>query len=123
MRGVASIVGPFISTVLYNPSVSAAEYVRPSFPSLDESNAPPSSFPPFLLPFRRSLSFLTASPAWGRYGFSRVIVFVGVMSFVSAFGGAGLLWARRRKAGAKERERLCGFGRRDGGVLRGTVIE
>ncbi|GAA5861711.1 hypothetical protein JCM1840_005238 [Sporobolomyces johnsonii] len=68
VRGVASIVGPIISTSLYKP---------------DETDS--------------------ARQAWGRFGFRDVIVFVGVMSFISAFGGVGLGWLRRRMLRAKQR--------------------
>ncbi|GAA5873008.1 hypothetical protein JCM8547_000006 [Rhodosporidiobolus lusitaniae] len=68
-RGISSIVGPYISTTLYDPPRSGS----------------------------------TASEDhWGRFGFSRVIIFVGCMSAVSAFGGIGLKWAKgvnaRRRA-------------------------
>ncbi|BGP35981.1 hypothetical protein JCM10296v2_007833 [Rhodotorula toruloides] len=61
VRGCASIIGPFISTTLYDSKV-AQEH-----------------------------------SSWGRYGFRKVIIFVGVMSFASAFGGAGLKWARAKQ--------------------------
>ncbi|GAA5977515.1 hypothetical protein JCM11641_000986 [Rhodosporidiobolus odoratus] len=63
VRGIASVVGPFISTKLYDPKIALGD-----------------------------------DPAWGRYGFAKVVIFVGIMSFASAFGGVGLWWARRIKA-------------------------
>ncbi|GAA6009398.1 hypothetical protein JCM10207_003763 [Rhodosporidiobolus poonsookiae] len=63
VRGVASIVGPFISTTLYDPKVASGD-----------------------------------DPAWGRFGFANVIVFVGVLSFVGALGGPALWWAKRLSA-------------------------
>ncbi|GAA6052497.1 hypothetical protein JCM3770_003796 [Rhodotorula araucariae] len=64
-RGVASIVGPYIGTALYQPD-------------------------------------LATSPArWGRFGFARVIVFVGVVSVCSALGGPALIWAQRDRARRK----------------------
>ncbi|BGP44162.1 hypothetical protein JCM10449v2_008226 [Rhodotorula kratochvilovae] len=66
VRGVASIVGPFISTGLYEEALAHEERA-----------------------------------AWGRFGFRRIIVFVGVMSALSALGGPGIGWARRRKAAQK----------------------
>ncbi|GAA5971252.1 hypothetical protein JCM21900_004199 [Sporobolomyces salmonicolor] len=67
VRGIASIVGPMISTSLYKP---------------DETDS--------------------ARQAWGRFGFRDVIVFVGVMSFLSAFGGVALGWSRLRMLRAKQ---------------------
>ncbi|BGP21062.1 hypothetical protein JCM10213_007580 [Rhodosporidiobolus nylandii] len=67
VRGVASIVGPFVSTTLYDP------------PRTGKGE----------------------DLAWGRFGFGSVIIFVGVMSFASAFGGAGVWWARKRAAGRR----------------------
>ncbi|GAA6003920.1 uncharacterized protein JCM10292_000606 [Rhodotorula paludigena] len=68
-RGIASIVGPYISTSLYEEHLS------------EESST------------------------YGRFGFRKVIVFVGCMSFLSAFGGPGLKWAKhvtqKRKEGLK----------------------
>ncbi|BGP52411.1 hypothetical protein JCM10450v2_008389 [Rhodotorula kratochvilovae] len=66
VRGVASIVGPFISTGLYEEALAHEERA-----------------------------------AWGRFGFRRIIVFVGVMSALSVLGGPGIGWARRRKAAQK----------------------
>ncbi|GAA5833557.1 hypothetical protein JCM11251_003526 [Rhodosporidiobolus azoricus] len=73
VRGIASIVGPFISTTLYDPN--------------------------------RDRTGDYSDPSWGRYGFSKVIVFVGVMSFGSALGGVGLWWARREKRRREEIKR------------------
>ncbi|POY72795.1 hypothetical protein BMF94_4204 [Rhodotorula taiwanensis] len=64
-RGIASIVGPYISTTLFEP-VIAQEHA-----------------------------------AWGRFGFRRVIIFVGAMSALSATGGAALHWARKYNARVK----------------------
>ncbi|GAA6052562.1 hypothetical protein JCM3770_003244 [Rhodotorula araucariae] len=66
VRGVASILGPFISTGLYEETLAHEERA-----------------------------------AWGRFGFRRIIVFVGVMSALSALGGPGIWWARRRNAARK----------------------
>ncbi|GAA5945581.1 hypothetical protein JCM3775_000530 [Rhodotorula graminis] len=65
-RGIASIVGPFISTSLYNDKLAHDERA-----------------------------------AYGRFGFRDVIVFVGVMSSMTALGGPGIYWARRYKAAKK----------------------
>ncbi|GAA5866480.1 hypothetical protein JCM8547_000638 [Rhodosporidiobolus lusitaniae] len=71
VRGIASIIGPYIGTALYDPK-QAEE--RSSF---------------------------------GRYGFANVIIFVGVLSFVSAAGGPALAWARtvREKKDLSQRAR------------------
>ncbi|TNY22283.1 MFS monocarboxylate transporter [Rhodotorula diobovata] len=65
-RGVASIVGPFISTGLYEEDLATDERA-----------------------------------SWGRFGFRKVIVFVGIMSSLTALGGPGVWWARRWKAQRK----------------------
>ncbi|BGP52410.1 hypothetical protein JCM10450v2_008388 [Rhodotorula kratochvilovae] len=66
-RGIASIVGPFISASLYEAH----------------------------------LAHDGDGTEWGKFGFRRIIVFVGVMCFVSAFGGPAVGWARRDKARRK----------------------
>ncbi|GAA6030517.1 hypothetical protein JCM8097_006184 [Rhodosporidiobolus ruineniae] len=63
VRGICSIVGPYIATALYDPKDTTS----------------------------------SADANWGRYGFRGVIIFVGLMSFLSAFGGIGLAWARAVK--------------------------
>ncbi|GAA6039386.1 hypothetical protein JCM8097_002828 [Rhodosporidiobolus ruineniae] len=82
-RGVASIVGPYIGTALYDPKAAAD------------------------------------APQWGRYGFSRVIVFSGVVSLLSALGGYGLRWARqqntRRAALGQRRESAVSRAGAEGG--------
>ncbi|GAA5932290.1 uncharacterized protein JCM15063_001181 [Sporobolomyces koalae] len=67
MRGIASLVGPFVSTSLYNEEEAKTE-----------------------------------GHAWGRFGFRKIIVFVGVMSFLSALGGVSLGYLRKRLAAAKQ---------------------
>ncbi|GAA5989766.1 hypothetical protein JCM11641_006027 [Rhodosporidiobolus odoratus] len=67
-RGIASIVGPFIGTALYDPHEAESR------------------------------------PKWGRFGFSRVIIAVGVLSLLSSLGGPALAWARREKTRRKIRD-------------------
>ncbi|GAA5988514.1 hypothetical protein JCM10908_003601 [Rhodotorula pacifica] len=67
-RGIASIVGPYISTTLFEPVV-AQEHT-----------------------------------AWGRFGFRKVIIFVGAMSALSASGGVALYYARKYNARIKATE-------------------
>ncbi|GAA5886990.1 hypothetical protein JCM6882_009408 [Rhodosporidiobolus microsporus] len=80
-RGIASIVGPFISTTLYDPNAEARG------------------------------GDAASDPTWGRYGFERVIIFVGCMSFASALGGFGLWWAKREKRRREEEKRAGVAGR------------
>ncbi|GAA5827571.1 hypothetical protein JCM11251_001739 [Rhodosporidiobolus azoricus] len=66
-RGIASLVGPFVASSLYDPKEA------------DER------------------------PAWGRFGFSRIIIFAGTVSLVSAFGGVGLWYAKKWKVEQKRK--------------------
>ncbi|GAA6021935.1 hypothetical protein JCM10207_002605 [Rhodosporidiobolus poonsookiae] len=56
---------------------------------------------PFIATTLHSSTSSVGSSSWGHYGFSRVIVFVGVLSFVSALGGPAVAYARRFKAQRK----------------------
>ncbi|GAA6012714.1 hypothetical protein JCM11491_002539 [Sporobolomyces phaffii] len=67
VRGVASLVGPFVSTSLYEKHQAKS-----------------------------------SEPEWGRFGFARIIVFVGCMSFASSLGGVALGYLRRRMAAQKQ---------------------
>lgn len=66
VRGVASLIGPYISTSLFSESNRADEQ------------------------------------GWGRFGFQGVIIFVGLMSFVSSIGGVVLGYLRKRMAVQKQ---------------------
>ncbi|KAG0656177.1 hypothetical protein C6P46_000416, partial [Rhodotorula mucilaginosa] len=68
VRGIASIVGPYISTTLFETH-AAQEHA-----------------------------------AWGRFGFRKVIIFVGAMSALSATGGVALHYARKYNARTKVNE-------------------
>ncbi|GAA5932294.1 uncharacterized protein JCM15063_001182 [Sporobolomyces koalae] len=68
IRGLASIVAPFISTGLYDEKAA-------------HSN----------------------SDSWGRFGFQSMIIFVGVMSFVSSFGGIVLGFLKMRSNSDKRK--------------------
>ncbi|GAA5827562.1 hypothetical protein JCM11251_001734 [Rhodosporidiobolus azoricus] len=67
-RGIASLVGPFVGSSLYDPKAAKEE------------------------------------PSWGRFGFSRVIIFAGIVSILSSFGGVALWYARVIK---EKRRRLA----------------
>ncbi|GAA5905650.1 uncharacterized protein JCM6883_005397 [Sporobolomyces salmoneus] len=66
VRGVASLIGPYTSTALYNEK-EASE-----------------------------------GQEWGRFGFRKIIVFVGLMSFTSAIGGVVLGYLRKKLAAQKQ---------------------
>jgi len=89
-RGIASIVGPFISTGLYNDKLAHDERCVPL--SLCAARPGPSA---------RADAATVDRAAWGRFGFRDIIVFVGVMSSMTALGGPGIYWARRYKAAKK----------------------
>ncbi|GAA5947837.1 hypothetical protein JCM3765_001105 [Sporobolomyces pararoseus] len=67
IRGIASLIGPYTSTALYNQHKSTS----------DEEE-------------------------WGSFGFRKIIIFVGCMSFASAIGGLVLGYFRRNMAVQKQ---------------------
>ncbi|GAA6064425.1 hypothetical protein JCM10212_001200 [Sporobolomyces blumeae] len=88
-RGIASILGPFIATSLYKENLKDSDqYVTLSCPR----------YPPI---FVQTCSNLSGE--WGRWGFRKVIIFVGTTSAASALGGLAVNRMKRKSKGPRAR--------------------